>query len=153
PDVEQVKVGGLQRTKPADRAEADKAALRYDGKSFDEWQTAWRTELSTEKRIEAVNALAAFGANGYGPQAAEAILEIADQYDWVTAIRADGVRSTEPEGKLQRAVFEALVGRPGTVRIDARYWLPQLRKRYEADPQKWQDLLLALLARARSGNG
>jgi hypothetical protein len=60
----------------------DKSALRYEGKTFDEWRTAWRTELSTQKRLEAVKALAAFGANGYGREAAEAILEVAGQYDW-----------------------------------------------------------------------
>src|SRR4029079_16885762 len=59
-----------------------KSTLRYDGKTFSEWQTAWRTELSTDKRIEAVNALAAFGANGYGKEAAESIVEVAGQYDW-----------------------------------------------------------------------
>jgi hypothetical protein len=69
-------------TRPVNQDKADNSALRYDGKTFNEWQNAWRTELSTEKRIEAVKALAAFGANGYGKEAAAAILEIASQYDW-----------------------------------------------------------------------
>ena len=42
----------------------------------------WKTELRTEKRTEAIKALATFGANGYGKEAAEAILEVAGQYDW-----------------------------------------------------------------------
>ena len=62
----------------------DNSPLRYDGKTFDEWRTAWKTELSTEKRLEAVKALAAFGANGYGKEAAEAIVEVAGQYDWTS---------------------------------------------------------------------
>jgi len=51
-------------------------SLRYDGKSFDQWQNEWKTELKPERRAEAINAFAAFGANGYGEEAAEAILEV-----------------------------------------------------------------------------
>lgn len=51
-------------------------SLRYDGKSFDEWKNEWKTELKPERRAEAINAFAAFGANGYGEEAAEAILEV-----------------------------------------------------------------------------
>ena len=58
--------------------------MHYDGKSFEQWQTAWKTELSTEKRLETVKALAAFGANGYGQEAAAAIVEVAGQYDWTS---------------------------------------------------------------------
>ncbi len=81
-----------------------KSALRYDGKTFDQWRTAWRTELSTEKRLEAVKALAAFGANGYGKEAAEAILDVAAQYDW-TSIGAD-----EGSDALQVACIRAFGG-------------------------------------------
>jgi beta-lactamase regulating signal transducer with metallopeptidase domain/biopolymer transport protein ExbD/tetratricopeptide (TPR) repeat protein len=56
--------------------------LRYDGKSFDDWCYTWQTELSTAKRTEAVKAIAAFGANGYGPEAAATLMELAGQYDW-----------------------------------------------------------------------
>ena len=51
-------------------------SLRYDGKSFEEWKNEWKTELKPERRAEAINAFAAFGANGYGEEAAEAILEV-----------------------------------------------------------------------------
>ena len=66
------------RRRPAQSAGQAKPTLRYDGKTFDEWRTAWQTELSTEKRLEAVQALAAFGANGYGKEAAEAIFEVVE---------------------------------------------------------------------------
>jgi thiol-disulfide isomerase/thioredoxin len=33
-----------------------KTELRYNGKTFDEWRTAWQTELSTEQRLESVRA-------------------------------------------------------------------------------------------------
>jgi hypothetical protein len=52
------------------------AALRYDGKSFDEWKNEWETELKPERRAEAINAFAAFGANGYGKEAAATIVEV-----------------------------------------------------------------------------
>ena len=51
-------------------------ALRYDGRSFEEWRDEWKMELKPERRAEAINAFAAFGANGYGEEAAEAILEV-----------------------------------------------------------------------------
>jgi beta-lactamase regulating signal transducer with metallopeptidase domain/HEAT repeat protein len=56
-------------------------SLRYDGKSFEEWRREWTTELKPERRAEAVTAFAAFGANGYGEEAAEAILEVMRQLE------------------------------------------------------------------------
>ena len=79
-----------------------KLDLRYDGKSFGQWQNAWQTELSTDKRIEAVKALAAFpDALGYGKESAIAILDVAGEYDFNT-IESDG------EGKLKEAVLDQL---------------------------------------------
>src|SRR5690606_35304478 len=54
---------------------------RYDGKTFQTWRDTWKHELSTEKRIEAVKALAAFGRAGYAKEAAETILDVAGEYD------------------------------------------------------------------------
>jgi beta-lactamase regulating signal transducer with metallopeptidase domain/multidrug efflux pump subunit AcrA (membrane-fusion protein) len=85
-------------------AASDQANFRYEGKTFKELRNAWQTELSTEKRIAAVKALAAFGANGYGKEAAEAILEVAGQYDW--KFIGDN-KAVEP---LQNACVEALGG-------------------------------------------
>ncbi len=60
-------------------------ALRYNGKSFDEWRTLLLTELSPKMRIEGFKALTAFGRNGYGKEAAGAIVELmegfADAYE------------------------------------------------------------------------
>ena len=50
--------------------------LRYDGKSFAEWKNEWKTELKPERRAEAIKAFAAFGASGYGEEAASAIIEV-----------------------------------------------------------------------------
>jgi beta-lactamase regulating signal transducer with metallopeptidase domain len=63
--------------------------LRYNGKTFAQWRTAWQTELSTEQRLESVRALAAFGANGYGKEVAQSIVEVAPQYslgEWMWAL-------------------------------------------------------------------
>src|SRR5690606_4466922 len=54
--------------------------LLYDGRTFDDWRTEWKTELKTENRTEAIKALRAFGRAGYGKEATEAILEVAEEY-------------------------------------------------------------------------
>ncbi|MFO0791567.1 MAG: M56 family metallopeptidase [Pirellulales bacterium] len=81
-----------------------KSALRYDGKDFNEWNTLWRTELSTEKRLAAIKALTAFGANGYGKEAAAAILSVAAEYDWYHG------SSNEALNNLQSACTDAFGG-------------------------------------------
>ncbi len=53
----------------------------YDGKTFAQWRSLWQTELKPDGRAEAVEALAAFGHAGHGLEAAEAILDIAAQYN------------------------------------------------------------------------
>jgi HEAT repeat protein len=60
---------------------ARREALRYDGKSFDEWAEDLRTELKPERRIEAITALAAFGVNGYGREAASTIVALCKPQD------------------------------------------------------------------------
>lgn len=54
---------------------APQASLRYDGKPFEEWQNVWKTELSTEKRIEALKALEAFAAAGLEKEVNSAIVD------------------------------------------------------------------------------
>jgi RNA polymerase sigma factor (sigma-70 family) len=56
-------------------------ALRYDGKSFEDWHMLLMTELKPESRVEAIKALSAFGANGYAREAAAAIVEVLRNYD------------------------------------------------------------------------
>lgn len=118
--------------------------LRFDGKTFDEWRKVWKNELSTEKRIEAVRALGAFGRAGYGKQAAETILDVASQYNFLY-LEGNETR----EGRLQSAVFEELTPeyRDHTL---AKYWLPDLVDRLKKDPQKWKDLAAMLMYRLRT---
>ncbi|WP_425396628.1 M56 family metallopeptidase [Aeoliella sp.] len=55
--------------------------LLYDGKTFDQWRESFETELKVENRAEAIKALRAFGRAGYAKEAAETILEVAEEYD------------------------------------------------------------------------
>jgi hypothetical protein len=115
-------------------AATDKPTLRYDGKTFDQWWIAWKTELSTEKRLEAVKALAAFGANGYGKETAEAILDIVEQLDWSSI-------DDSSAGKLKTACIEALTsGRTtGGYRVPTADWLPLVTEKLK-DGSKSVDL-------------
>ncbi|HTU16842.1 MAG TPA: HEAT repeat domain-containing protein [Gemmataceae bacterium] len=55
--------------------------LRYGGKDFNEWRHDLLTELKGSIRVDGMKAFAAFGANGYGPEATQAILDIMRGYD------------------------------------------------------------------------
>ena len=84
-EAQQTEVEAIQRQLDAELERATQ--ILYDGKTFDQWRSEWKNELKTEKRIEAIKALAAFGHAGYGQEAAEAILEIAAAYDWISFSR------------------------------------------------------------------
>ncbi len=119
-------------------------ALRYDGKPFEEWRNVWKTELSTEKRIEAVKALAAFGRAGYGPEAAAAILDVAGEYDFMILQGGD-----DPEGKLKRAVLQGLIPNDRSQTL-APYWVPDLTARLQKEPKKWKWLAVNLLSQLQT---
>lgn len=63
--------------KPADPREE----LRFDGKPFAYWETLGRNELRAERRVEAIDALAAFGSRGYAKEATAAIVDLLKDYD------------------------------------------------------------------------
>jgi hypothetical protein len=79
----------------------DSRNLTYDGKGFEYWRRTWRTELKVERRTEAIRALAAFGANGYGREAAETILEVVKNYN------TQHYHNNSPEGLLVQAAIGA----------------------------------------------
>jgi hypothetical protein len=113
----------------------------YDGKPFDYWRDLWKTDLSTDRRVQAVEALSAFGRADAGSarQAAEAILDVASQYDF-----------SESGKKLQKAVIAALTegARPA---ISPDVWLPALMERIDKpaanDAAQWKKLLTYLVWR------
>jgi hypothetical protein len=97
------------QTKPEVNQPADlRDELRYDGKPFSYWQTFSLTELKAEKRIDALRALAAFGARRYPKEATAAIVELLKDYDNDEA--AFGIDSSAPEKGTpdQRVIHESL---------------------------------------------
>src|SRR5262249_34697497 len=66
---------GEAKRKPA------REELRYDGKDFEQWRRLLLTELKPERRIEAIRAMSAFGANGYARDAAAAVIEVLRAYE------------------------------------------------------------------------
>ena len=78
---------------PAKKAEKQPAAnkpasaaikredLRYGGKDFHQWRRELVTELKPTIRIDGLTALRAFGCNGYGDEATQAILDMMRGYD------------------------------------------------------------------------
>lgn len=58
-----------------------KERLRYEGKSFEQWQEVLFIDLSPKTLAEALNAMGAFGRKGYGSEAATAILKRMGDYD------------------------------------------------------------------------
>jgi HEAT repeat protein/protein involved in polysaccharide export with SLBB domain len=77
---------------PAEKAPAPKPrreALHYGGKNFDQWRAELAMELKPSVRVEAMKALGAFGANGYGADAPAVILETMKGYDFDEDQRAN----------------------------------------------------------------
>jgi RNA polymerase sigma factor (sigma-70 family) len=65
----------------AEEPAPDKEQLRYEGKNFGHWRDVLRNELKPAIRIEALQALGAFGANGYAEEVAVVILDVMRAYD------------------------------------------------------------------------
>jgi beta-lactamase regulating signal transducer with metallopeptidase domain len=118
------------------------ADLLYDGKTFDEWRNLWKTELKTEKRIECIKALAAFGRAGKGKEAAEAILDVAAEYDFG---KGEGGSATD----LKSAISQVLTDYES---IDGQYWLPLLVERLKTDPERWSSFAEWVLKDAQGKN-
>lgn len=114
--------------------------LLYDGRTFDDWSSQWKYELKTERRIEAIKALAAFGRAGDGERAAKAILDVAGKYEFET--EASDYK-TEPE--LQSTIVTVLTHKRDS-KISPEIWLPQLIERSQEQPERYLDLLTRCVA-------
>ncbi|WP_442483895.1 M56 family metallopeptidase [Aeoliella sp. SH292] len=117
---------------PAD-AEPIKPAppqLLYDGRTFDDWRTEWKTELKTENRTEAIKALRAFGRAGYGKEATEAILEVAEEYPMIS-IGHEG----SPKETLQTAIVYSFVDINDSSPIPSEVSLPVILDWYDASQE------------------
>lgn len=148
------------------RAEAKKAAeprlkreeLRYGGKDFNEWRHDLLTELKGSIRIDGIKAFAAFGANGYGPEATRAILDIMRGYDttrgdendddgavvWagyraIVKIGADAVPNlTDAVKSANRNVRRFAIQALGSLGTDARSAIPAILQAMKDDDSETQ---------------
>ncbi|QDT01449.1 M56 family metallopeptidase [Adhaeretor mobilis] len=132
--------GSKQSDEEIRKAERDRENARptylYAGQPFEHWRDLWKYELSTERRIEAIQALAAFGRTGKGKEAAEAILDVAGEYDFPSTGQA--------QTKLSAAIVQSLES------IDSKYWLDRLEKEYDANPPEWSSLILSAASRVQA---
>jgi HEAT repeat protein len=70
---------------------------------LDQWRTVLRTELKPERLIEAVEAMTAFGRNGQGKEAVEALLALGARY-----VPPPSPRSQRTDERVMIAVQQAL---------------------------------------------
>jgi beta-lactamase regulating signal transducer with metallopeptidase domain/HEAT repeat protein len=137
-------VANAEPDKPKEREEKKEAPrvrrelLRYGGKSFEQWRSQLETELKPELRAEGVKALLAFGANGYGAEAATVIFDVMKKSDpndpaqkklWVAGMELYRIG---PEAV--KVIKEGLASRDRRARLFATYVLEALSK-YQDDEQ------------------
>ncbi len=131
-------------SKPARREPADGGTtvagknVRYEGKDFESWAEELRNELSPERRAEAIQALAAFGRHGYGPQAAKQIIQAARDYTMQIA-DADMQAVYQafpkmPAGDVRPVILQSLESNDANERWFALVVLPIVAQREETVP-------------------
>jgi hypothetical protein len=156
--------------KAADPKPPPRESLRYDGKPFEYWQTYWQTELKAERRVECLRAMGAFGSNGYGPEAAAAIVGMVCAYEesaFATRPFSDHYALIEPQ-KLrpdERVYYEAAkalekIGSLAVPALLAHAKNPNLRSlthwllaEYDTEGRTPADALPALVRMALADNG
>ena len=116
----------------------DPPTLLYDGKTFEQWQNQWKTELKVDNRVECIKALVAFGRAGRGEEATKAIFEVAREYNYFS-----GFDDSEGISNLRKAVVSALNDYGGLPAVD---WLPLLTERLEQEPEQWSYLASQVLS-------
>ena len=114
-----------------------KWGLRYNGKDFNAWTEELHDDLSPERRKEAIRALATFGANGYGAQAASEILN---------AMRGYSVSKMDnsPEAILASTAVEVIQ------KIPRQEAMPLVVKALKSDNANERLFALAVLRRVSS---
>jgi hypothetical protein len=113
--------------------------LLYEGKDFGYWRNALRNELSVERRTEALRALAAFAAHGYGPAAMQATIDaMSDTSIWApgrqentfSQVALEMIKHVSPPSALP-IVTKALKTGHANQRLFAAAILPQAALRSE----------------------
>jgi hypothetical protein len=123
----------LNDASPVAQQLPNRDSMRFDGKSFEEWRALWQNELDTESRSSALRALAAFARAGYGAEVADAILDVAEEYDFT---EDESSIPNNPDNRLKAEIRDVLVPTEGKQTL-ARYWVPELVRRLKSDPEKW----------------
>jgi protein involved in polysaccharide export with SLBB domain len=118
-----------------DASAAGDAAYLYDGRSFDQWKELWKTELKTDRRVEALHALAQFGRTSHPVEATSAILDVAAQLSFTD------LDDETADNRMEHAVLGALSDTPPGP------WLEGLRKRIASDSAAWAPLAALALER------
>jgi RNA polymerase sigma factor (sigma-70 family) len=80
------KAAQVEELKPAKAPERNEK-LRYDGKPFEYWADYVTNELKSERRIEAVRAMGAFGVRGYAKEGTTVIVNLLKEYNANTDIQ------------------------------------------------------------------
>ncbi len=68
-------------TLPAPGKPIKRELLRFDGRTFEQWQADLLTDLSVNRRVKALSAMRAFAANGFAKEAASAVMELMGGYN------------------------------------------------------------------------
>ena len=80
-----------------------KPSLLYDNKTFFDWKSSWRRDLSPELRAKAVRAFVAFANAGKDKDAIDEIFAIVAEYDWT--LRQNGFHASDPAKNACLAAF------------------------------------------------
>ncbi len=135
--------------KPAAAPKIAREALRYDGKAFDQWRLELLTELKPEVRVEGINALTAFGINGYGSESIAAVLETVKGYD-ITTNRPDDQKvlnaGLDAASRIGSAAVPALGDAVGSDNKNIRRFAVQGLRRIGPDAKAAVPALLKLAA-------
>jgi beta-lactamase regulating signal transducer with metallopeptidase domain len=127
------------KSDPIDRGPriAEKS-VRYEGKDFESWAEELRNELSPERRAEAIQALAAFGRHGYGPQAAKQIMQAARDHSMqIEDADVQAAYQTFPKmpaGDVGPVILQSLESNDANERWFAVVVLPIFAQREETVP-------------------
>ena len=117
--------------------------LLFQGKTFEQWGATLQTELAPEIRAEAFRALAVFGANGRGKEAAKMII---DAVKGVTFTSSDPFPGTNPIHIMKSEAVEAFASKE--VRIPFADSLPILVEKLANGSKNEQSFAEAIIEKA-----
>ena len=125
------------------KSETPRPRFSYDGKVFIVWERQLRNDLSPQRQTEAIKALTAFGAHGYGKQAAEAIVAAMREYRGYS-----GLTGTDVDKLKEAALIAFAGGRPRDSQppgIDPKDTVPVLIRELKEGPPNGRLFAVAAL--------